>query len=76
MKNINDKQNLEWKEDLIKHKARLQQAQQVVDEQTRLILMIEGGIQYAEMLQRKIESSSPSSNKVGRGKQLKTEPLK
>lgn len=76
MKNINDKQTLDWKEDLIKHKARLHQAQQVVDEQTRLILMIEGGIQYAEMLQKKIESSSPSSNKAGRGKQLRTEPLK
>ena len=71
---INNKQILEWKEDLIKHKERLQQAQEVVNSETKLILMIEGGIQFGELLQKKHESIVPSSHKVVRGKQSKTGP--
>ena len=57
MKTIIEKQILEWKEELKAHKERLTQAEQVVEQETKLISMIEGGIQAQEMLLKKIESS-------------------
>ena len=58
MKSIIEKQILEWKEELKTHKERLTQAEQVVEQETKLIAMIEGGIQAQEMLLKKIESST------------------
>ena len=58
MKSIIEKQILEWKEELKTHKERLTQAEQVVEQETKLIAMIEGGIQAQEMLLKKIESSN------------------
>ena len=57
MKSIVEKQILEWKEELKTHKERLTQAEQVVEQETKLIAMIEGGIQAQEMLLKKIESA-------------------
>ena len=57
MKTIIEKQILEWKEELRTHKERLEQANNVVESETKLISMIEGGIQAQEMLLKKIESS-------------------
>ena len=71
---INNKQILEWKEDLIKHKERLQQAQEVVNSETKLILMIEGGIQFGELLQKKHESIAQASNKAVLKKQSRKAP--
>ena len=71
---INNKQILEWKEDLIKHKERLQQAQEVVNSETKLILMIEGGIQFGELLQKKHESIVQASNKAVLKKQSRKAP--
>ena len=57
MKTIIEKQILEWKEELRTHKERLEQANNVVESETKFISMIEGGIQAQEMLLKKIESS-------------------
>ncbi len=57
MKTIIEKQMLEWKEELKSHKERLEQANNVVQSETKFIAMIEGGIQAQEMLLKKIESS-------------------
>ena len=53
-----EKQILEWKEELKSHKERLQQAEAVVKQETELISMIRGGIEFGEMLLRKNESSN------------------
>ena len=76
MKTIIEKQILEWKEELKNHKERLSQAEQVVEQETRFISMIEGGIQAQEMLLKKIESSDQQSNTTEQDQQAKTEPSK
>ncbi len=76
MKTIIEKQILEWKEELKNHKERLSQAEQVVEQETRFISMIEGGIQAQEMLLKKIESSNQQSNTTEQDQQAKTEPSK
>ena len=58
MKTIIEKQILEWKEELKTHKERLEQAKTVVEQETRFIAMVEGGIQAQEMLLKKIESAA------------------
>ena len=50
MKAIIEKQILEWKEELKIKKEKLLQAQTVVQQETRFISMIEGGIQAQEKL--------------------------
>ena len=63
MQSITEKQILEWKEELKVHKERLEQAQIVVQQETKFISMAEGGIQFGEMLLKKNELESPSSSK-------------
>ena len=58
MKAIIEKQLVQWKEELTKHVETRNQAQKVLEEETKTILMIEGGIQAKEMLLRKIEQES------------------
>ena len=64
MSAITEKQILQWKEELKNHKERLTQAQSVVETETKLISMIEGGIQFGEMLLKKNESSNQQSGTV------------
>ena len=64
MKTIIEKQILEWKEELKTHKERLTQAESVVEQETKYISMIEGGIQAQEMLLKKIESEDQPSDTV------------
>ncbi len=45
-----EKQVLQWKEELKTHKERLAQAQAVVEQESKVISMIEGGIQFGENL--------------------------
>ncbi len=75
MKTIIEKQILEWKEELKVHKERLEQAQAVVQQETKFISMIEGGIQAQEMLLKKIESEGQPLDKAELGQQSKTAPL-
>tara|TARA_B100000424_G_scaffold259468_1_gene242367 strand:- start:81 stop:311 length:231 start_codon:yes stop_codon:yes gene_type:complete len=72
MQSITEKQILEWKEELKVHKERLEQAQIVVQQETKIISMVEGGIQFGEMLLKKNESESPSSSKEEIKPQSKT----
>ena len=64
MKTIIEKQMLEWKEELKSHKERLEQANNVVQSETKFIAMIEGGIQAQEMLLKKIESTDQPTDTV------------
>ena len=64
MKTIIEKQILEWREELKVHKERLEQANTVVEQETKFISMIEGGIQAQEMLLKKIESSDQPTGTV------------
>ena len=76
MKTIIEKQILEWKEELKVHKERLEQAKTVVEQETRFIAMIEGGIQAQEMLLKKIESSDQPTDTVELGQESEKAPSK
>ena len=67
MSAITEKQILQWKEELKNHKERLTQAQSVVETETKLISMIEGGIQFGESLLKQIEEATPKSGTVELG---------
>ena len=76
MESITEKQILEWKEELKTHKERLEQAQAVVDQETKIISMVEGGIQFGEMMLKKIESSDQPTGTVELGQQSEKAPSK
>ena len=57
MKGIIEKQLVQWKEELAKHVETRNQAQKVLEDETKTILLIEGGIQAKDMLLKKIESA-------------------
>ena len=69
MQSITEKQLLEWKEELKVHKQRLEQAQAVVEQETKFVSMCEGGIQFGEMLLKKNESSDQPTGTVELGQQ-------
>tara|TARA_R100000234_G_C4994737_1_gene177267 strand:- start:695 stop:925 length:231 start_codon:yes stop_codon:yes gene_type:complete len=72
MKEQTEKQKLEWNEQLRNHKERLQQAEAVVEQETKLISMIEGGIQFAENLLKSAQEDQ-QLNKADIKKESKTE---
>ena len=74
MQSITVKQILEWKEELKVHKERLEQAQAVVEQETKFVSMCEGGIQFGEMLLKKNESSDQPTGTVELGQQSKKAP--
>ena len=76
MKAIIEKQLVQWKEELAKHIQNKNQAQRVLEEETKTILMIEGGIQAKEMLLKKIESSDQPTGIVELGQQSEKAPSK
>ena len=76
MKPIIEKQLVQWKEELAKHIQNKNQAQRVLEEETKTILMIEGGIQAKEMLLKKIESSDQPTGIVELGQQSEKAPSK
>ena len=76
MKTIIEKQILEWKEELKTHKERLSQAEQVVEQETKFISMIEGGIQAQEMLLKKIESADQPTGTVELDQESEKAPSK
>ena len=67
MKNIIEKQILEWKEELDKQVKIRDNAQKVAAEANRTILMIEGGLQAKEILLKKIEQESLPTGTVELG---------
>tara|TARA_Y100000356_G_C11039720_1_gene172844 strand:- start:17 stop:247 length:231 start_codon:yes stop_codon:yes gene_type:complete len=58
MKNIIEKQLVEWREELAKQTQKQAQARKVLEETNQAILLLEGGVQAKEQLLRKIETSS------------------
>jgi len=76
MKTIIEKQILEWKEELKVHKERLEQANTVVEQETKFISMIEGGIQAQEMLLKKIESADQPTGTVELTQESEKAPAK
>ena len=76
MKSIIEKQLVQWKEELTKHVQTRNQAQKVLEEETKTILLIEGGIQAKEVLLRKIEQESQVSGTVELGQPTKPKPSK
>ena len=74
MKSVTEKQILEWKEELAKQVKTRDHAKKVFDEATVNINVLEGGIQFGELLLKKNESSNQRSNKVGPSPQSKTAP--
>ena len=64
MKQITEKQIVEWQAELNVQKQKKLQAEQVLDEANRTILMIEGGIQFAQIALRKHESTNRQSGTV------------
>ena len=68
MKNITEKQILEWKEELAKQVKTRDQAQKVFDEAVVNINALQGGIQFGELLLKKSESLSQPTNTMELGK--------
>ena len=76
MKNIIEKQLIEWREELAKQKQKQAQARKVLEEANQAILMLEGGIQAKEMLLKKIESSNQPTGIVELNQQSGKAPSK
>jgi len=76
MKAIIEKQLVQWKEELAKQTKTKEQAEKVLMEANRTILMIEGGIQAKEMLLRKIEQESQPTGTVELTQESKPKPSK
>ena len=76
MQNIIQKQILEWKEELDKQVKIRDNAQKVLADTNKTILMIEGGLQAKELLLRKIETESQPTGTVELGQQSKPKPSK
>ena len=67
MKEITQKQIVEWQAELDVQKQKKLQAEQVLDETNRTILMIEGGIQFAQIALKKSELANQPSGTVELG---------
>ena len=76
MKSIIEKQLVQWKEELAKHVQTRNQAQKVLEDETKTILLIEGGIQAKEMILRKFEQESQVTGIVELEQPAKRKPSK
>ena len=76
MKNIIEKQLIEWREELAKQKQKQAQAQKVLQETNQAILMLEGGVQAKELLLKKIEQESQPTGIVELNQESKPKPSK
>ena len=76
MKNITEKQIIEWKEELSNQIQKRDQAKKVFDESTLNINALQGGIQFGELLLKKNESLNQPTGIVELGQQSEKAPLK
>ena len=67
MQAITEKQILEWKEELAKQIKSRDQAKKVFDEATLHINVLQGGVQFGELLLKKNESINQPSGTVELG---------
>ena len=64
MKNITEKQIIEWREELAKQVKTKDHAKKVLDEAVVNINVLQGGIQFGELLLKKNESSDQPTSTV------------
>ena len=64
MKNITEKQIIEWREELAKQVKTRDHAKKVLDEAVVNINVLQGGIQFGELLLKKNESSNQPTGTV------------
>ena len=64
MQSITEKQILIWKEELKNHREKLNQAQAVVEQEVKFISMIEGGIQFGELVLNKHEEETQQKGTI------------
>tara|TARA_R100001126_G_C4711487_1_gene94958 strand:- start:137 stop:370 length:234 start_codon:yes stop_codon:yes gene_type:complete len=76
MKAETEKQILEWKEELDKQVKTRDHAKKVFEEAINNINVLQGGIQFGELLLKKNESSSQPTGIVELDQQSKKAPLK
>ena len=76
MKNLIQKQILEWKEELNKQIKIRDNAQQVLANTNKAILILEGGIHGKELLLKKVAQESQLPNKEDTKPQSKSTPKK
>ena len=76
MQAITEKQILEWKEELAKQTKTRDHAKKVLEEADTNIKALSGGIQFGEMLLKKIESSDQPTSIVELNQQSKKAPSK
>ena len=76
MKGITEKQILEWKEELNKQVKTRDHAKKVFDESATNINVLEGGIQFGEMLLKKNESANQPSDIMELNHQSRKAPSK
>jgi len=76
MQNITEKQILEWKEELAKQVKTKDHAKKVLDEAVVNINVLQGGIQFGELLLKKNESSNQLGGTVELGQQSGKAPSK
>tara|TARA_R100000329_G_C7591971_1_gene209898 strand:+ start:868 stop:1107 length:240 start_codon:yes stop_codon:yes gene_type:complete len=67
MNGITEKQILEWKEELAKQIKTRDQAKKVFDEAVTNINVLQGGIQFGELLLKKIDSLNQPTGTVELG---------
>ena len=76
MQSITEKQILEWKEELAKQVKTKDHAKKVLDEAVVNINVLQGGIQFGELLLKKNESSNQLGGTVELGQQSGKAPSK
>ena len=76
MKSITEKQILEWKEELAKQTKTRDHAKKVFDESVYNINVLQGGIQFGELLLKKNESTDQPTGIVELGQQSRKVPSK
>ena len=76
MQAITEKQILEWKEELNKQVKTRDHAKKVVDESSVNINVLQGGIQFGELVLKKNESSNQPTGIVELDQQSRKAPSK
>ena len=76
MKAITEKQILEWKEELAKQIKTRDHAKKVFDEAALNINVLQGGIQFGDLILKKNESSNQPTGIVELGQQSEKAPSK
>ena len=76
MKSITEKQIIEWREELAKQAKTRDHAKKVLDEAILNINVLQGGIQFGELLLKKNESSDQPTSTVELNQQSRKAPSK